>query len=222
MNDMAELEQSAIPFTLNGEQVSAMPGETIIQAAKRHGVDIPHLCYAENMRPDGNCRACMVEIEGERVLAPSCCRAPKEGMKVSSVSARALHSQKMVLELLQSDMPDREYKPDSELQYYVRQLGIENPRFAPRMSPDADLSHPAIAVNLDACIQCTRCVRACREVQVNDVIGYAYRANHSAPVFDLDDPMGASTCVACGECVQACPTGALMPARDVGLVAVDK
>ena len=88
--------------------------------------------------------------------------------------------------------------------------------------PAADLSHPAMAVNLDACIQCGRCVRACREEQVNDVIGYAYRGGHSKIVFDLDDPMGNSTCVACGECVQACPTGALMPARDVGQTAVDK
>ena len=76
----------------------------------------------------------------------------------------------------------------------------------------------AMAVNLDSCIQCTRCVRACREEQVNDVIGYAFRGEHSKIVFDLDDPMGDSTCVACGECVQACPTGALMPARDVGMV----
>ncbi len=224
MNDMAGIAaaQKAIAFTLNGKVIDARPDETIIQAAARQGVDIPHLCYAENMRPDGNCRACVVEIEGERVLAPSCCRAPKEGMVVSSVSARALHAQKMVLELLQSDMPPHQYRLDSELQHYVRELDIGTPRFAPRLSPDADLSHPAIAVNLDACIQCTRCVRACREVQVNDVIGFAYRGDHSAPVFDLDDPMGASTCVACGECVQACPTGALMPAREAGLIDADK
>src|SRR5438309_2231620 len=80
-----------------------------------------------------------------------------------------------------------------------------------------DLSHPAMAVNLSACIQCTRCVRACRDEQVNDVIGLAYRGNAEKIVFDMDDPMGNSTCVACGECVQACPTGALSPARDVAL-----
>jgi formate dehydrogenase major subunit len=85
-----------------------------------------------------------------------------------------------------------------------------------REQPGADLSHPAMAVNLDACIQCTRCVRACREEQVNDVIGYALRGAHSEIVFDLGDPMGDSTCVACGECVQACPTGALMPKTPVG------
>ncbi|HEX7436408.1 MAG TPA: formate dehydrogenase subunit alpha, partial [Caldimonas sp.] len=96
------------------------------------------------------------------------------------------------------------------------------PRFAARRQPKADVSHPGIAVNLDACIQCTRCLRACREEQVNDVIGYAFRGEHSKIVFDFDDPMGESTCVACGECVQACPTGALMPARGAGLVAADK
>ena len=101
-------------------------------------------------------------------------------------------------------------------------MGVGKPRFETRTQPQADLSHPAIAVNLDACIQCTRCVRACREEQVNDVIGYAYRGEHSKIVFDLDDPMGESTCVACGECVQACPTGALMPAREVGLKKIDK
>jgi ferredoxin len=94
-----------IAFKLNGETISAHAGETIIQAAKRHGVDIPHLCYKEGYRADGNCRACMVEIKGERVLAPSCCRTPAKGMEVESPSQRALHSQKMVLELLMADVP---------------------------------------------------------------------------------------------------------------------
>ena len=96
-------------------------------------------------------------------------------------------------------------------------------RASRRAQPVAhDLSHPAIAVNLDACIQCTRCLRACRDEQVNDVIGLAFRGDHAKIVFDMDDPMGASTCVACGECVQACPTGALMPARDAALAVPDK
>src|ERR1700674_1708053 len=217
-----EVEPILVEFSLNGQAVTAHLDETIIQAAKRQGVDIPHLCYKEGMRPDGNCRACMVEIKGERVLAPSCCRFPKPGMEVTSDSPRAVHSQKMILELLQSDMPDKAHTTDSELDYWVKRMKVGNPRFAPRLSPGADLSHPAIAVNLDACIQCTRCVRACREEQVNDVIGYAFRGHHSEIVFDLGDPMGASTCVACGECVQACPTGALMPARGVGLIKPDK
>jgi formate dehydrogenase major subunit len=119
-------------------------------------------------------------------------------------------------------MPEQPYTLNSELDSWVAKLKVGKPRFHSRLSPNADLSHSAIAVNLDACIQCTRCVRACREVQVNDVIGYAFRGHHSEIVFDLGDPMGESTCVACGECVQACPTGALMPARGVGLVKPDK
>ena len=216
------LESKTTEFRLNGETIEARAGETILQAADRYGIAIPRLCYKSGYRPDGNCRACVVEIKGERVLAPSCCRAPSPGMEVSSTSSRALQSQKMVLELLASDVPERVYKLDSELAYWQRQLGVEQPRFAPRRQPAADLSHSAMAVNLDACIQCTRCVRACREEQVNDVIGYAFRGGHSKIVFDLDDPMGSSTCVACGECVQACPTGALAPARDAYLEKIDK
>jgi len=225
MNDTSlqqVLSQEQIGFRLNGEEVSASPDETIIQVADRLGVAIPRLCYKPGMRPDGNCRACMVEIKGERVLAPSCCRRPTKGMEVSSTSARAVHSQKIVVELLASDMPARKYRNDSELDDWQRRLSIGKPRFEGRSQPAADLSHPAMAVNLDACIQCTRCVRACREEQVNDVIGYAFRGSRSEIVFDLGDPMGESTCVACGECVQACPTGALAPAHDAYLRPVDR
>ena len=216
------LAQELLTFTLNGREVEAQPDETIIQAADRLGVAIPRLCYKPGYRPDGNCRACMVEIKGERVLAPSCCRKPAKGMEVTSESPRALHSQKMIVELLASDMPERVYKLDSELDQWKRKLGVGTPRFQRRAEPAPDVSHPAMAVNLDACIQCTRCVRACREEQVNDVIGYAFRGAHSAIVFDMGDPMGESTCVACGECVQACPTGALAPAKNAYLKPIDK
>ena len=216
------LEQERVAFSLNGEAVEALADETIIQAADRLGVRIPRLCYKPGMRPDGNCRACMVEIKGERVLAPSCCRRPTKGMEVSSEGARAVHAQKMIVEMLVGDMPEKAYRNDSELAHWQRTLGVGKSRFASRTQPAPDLSHPAMAVNLDACIQCTRCVRACREEQVNDVIGYAFRASHSQIVFDLGDPMGDSTCVACGECVQACPTGALAPAHDAYLARVDR
>jgi formate dehydrogenase major subunit len=218
----AMVAQDAVAFMLNGNEVRAAPGETLLEVADRIGVPIPRLCYKPGMRPDGNCRSCMVEIKGERVLAPSCCRAPTAGMQVTTDSARAVAAQKMIVELLAADVPDRVYKPDSELELWKRRLGIGAPRFPMREQPRADLSHPAMAVNLDACIQCTRCVRACREVQVNDVIGYAHRGAHSAIVFDFDDPMGQSSCVACGECVQACPTGALAPANDAYLAKVDR
>jgi formate dehydrogenase major subunit len=211
-----------VEFKLDGRAVSGYAGEPIIEAARRAGIEIPSLCYKPGYRPDGNCRACVVEIRGERVLAPSCCRYPKAGMEVETANERARAAQKMVLELLLSDMPERSYRPDSELDFWAKRLASGRPRFARRDQPAADVSHPAIAVNLDACIQCTRCVRACREEQVNDVIGYAQRGHRSQIVFDLDDPMGESTCVACGECVQACPTGALMPANNVGMETVDR
>ncbi|WP_287965754.1 formate dehydrogenase subunit alpha [Diaphorobacter sp.] len=244
----------AVPFELDGELLQALPGETLWQAARRHGVQIPHLCHTDGLRPDGNCRACVVEIEGERTLAPSCCRAPTPGMRVHAQSPRALKSQQMVLELLLSDMPETGYKwndaaktiADSacqesvgaqfdqvptppgqhgELSAWADALGVAvRPALAAlrRAQPAPDLSHPAMAVHLDACIQCNRCVRACREEQVNDVIGYALRGADSKIVFDLDDPMGASTCVACGECVQACPTGALSPKTHIGPQKVDR
>ncbi len=218
-------EAQTVSFNLNGKEITATGDETILQAAKRNGTEIPHLCYTEGMRPDGNCRACMVEIDGERVLAPSCCRQPQEGMKVSSHSQRATKAQKMVLELLVSDMPEQGESPyslDSELDHWVKKMELGSPRFPGRPQPAADPSHPAISVNLDACIQCTRCVRACREEQMNDVIGLAFRGAHTEIVFDIGDPMGASSCVACGECVQACPTGALMPANEVGLETKEK
>jgi formate dehydrogenase major subunit len=216
-----QLAMMPIEFKLNGRTVVGRPDEPIITTAQKHGVEIPHLCHGGNQRSDGNCRSCVVEIKGERVLAPSCCRYPSAGMEVTTDSPRALASQKMVLELLLSDMTEKSYTRDNKVAYWAERLGVGNPRFESRKQPRADLSHPAIAVNLDACIQCTRCVRACREVQVNDVIGYAYRGERSLPVFDFDDPMGESTCVACGECVQACPTGALMPARNAGLQEID-
>ena len=230
---LAEVTPQTVSFTLNQTPIHAFEGETILKAAQRHGIDIPHLCYKDGLRADGNCRACVVEVKGERTLAPSCCRSATAGMEVQSTSERALKSQKMVLEMLLSDMPDTGYKwneqdeskQHGELSDWAARLDVTvRPELKAlrREQPAADLSHPAMAVNLDACIQCNRCVRACREEQVNDVIGYALRGSHSAIVFDLADAMGDSSCVACGECVQACPTGALMPKTQVGSQVVDK
>ncbi|MBI2751353.1 MAG: formate dehydrogenase subunit alpha [Burkholderiales bacterium] len=262
-----------LEFTLNGQTIQAEAGETILKAAERQGVEIPRLCFTDGLRADGNCRACVVEIVGERVLSPSCCRSVTPGMVVQTDSERALKSQNMVVELLLSDMPDVGYRwndaddvvaraaglgdapgssyvsfaaskssPGSspnpaesglscvvgqhgELSEWASRMGVSvRPALAAlrRSQPAADLSHPAMAVNLDACIQCTRCVRACREAQVNGVIGYTHRGAHSQIAFDLGDAMGLSSCVACGECVQACPTGALSAKTQIGSQAVDR
>src|SRR5438876_472262 len=205
-----------IQFELDGKQVEANAGETILQVAKRQGREIPHLCYSPepDYRPDGNCRACMVEVEGERVLAASCKRTPSVGMKVRTASDRAVAAQKMVMELLVTDQPAREtsHDPDSKFWHWAEKVEVTESRFPAAERWHGDASDPPMRVNVEACSQCGLCVRACREVQVNDVIGMAYRNHGSKIVFDFDDPMGESTCVACGECVQACPTGALMPA----------
>ncbi len=222
---------ATLSFTLNGREVGAAAGEPILEVARREGIEIPHLCAKPGLGAPGNCRACVVEIAGERTLAPSCCRAATAGMQVRTDSERARKAQALVLELLQADMPAAAYTRRNELDEWAARMGLGRPRFGARAPTPPDLSHPAIAVHLDACIRCTRCVRACREVQVNDVIGLALRGDASKIVFDFDDPMGASTCVGCGECVQACPTGALasvvrdaaaMPARDTSLPVPDR
>ncbi len=208
-----------ISFSLDGRGVTASADETIWEVAKREGTLIPHLCHADQpgYRADGNCRACMVEIDGERTLAASCIRTPAEGMVVKTATDRATNARKSVIEMLLADQPERESAHDrsSHLWQMADLQGVSESRY-PALEQDRvpllDRSHVAMRVNLDACIHCNLCVRACREVQVNDVIGMAYRGHDAAISFDFDDPMGNSTCVACGECVQACPTGALMPA----------
>jgi len=219
---MTEATQKPNTFFIDDREIDIRDGESIFRAARRLDIKLPHLCYSPKpgYRADGNCRVCMVEIEGERVLAASCIRTPAPGMKVKTQTDRAKTARKMVAELLLTDQPAIEvaHDPDSELWKIVKRQKIEAGRFPKREAievPAPDRSHVAMAVNLDACIQCNLCVRACREVQVNDVIGMAGRGHTEKIVFDFDDPMGGSTCVACGECVQACPTGALMPATHV-------
>ena len=225
------MNNSSIDFLINNKKVKANANETIWEVAKREGIEIPHLCYLHEpgYRADGNCRACMVEIEGEKVLAASCVRKPQQKMKVFTASDRAKKSRNLVFELLLADQPDRNTSHNKESHFWkwVEKLNIDHSRFQVKETVNYDVSHPSIAVNLDSCIQCNLCVRACREVQVNDVIGMGNRGEQSKIIFDFDDPMGDSTCVACGECVQVCPTGALMPSSIVddkgyGHVDIDK
>src|SRR6185503_5216310 len=171
----------AVSFFLDGKEVTAREGETIWQVAKRQGIDIPHLCYSPEpgYRADGNCRACMVEVEGEGALAASCIRKPAAGMKVKTASERPKRARKIVFEMLMADQPKKPaaHDPDSKFWTWSERVGVSESRFPARAAPPADPSHPAMAVNLDACIQCNLCVRACREVEVNDVIGMAYRGH---------------------------------------------
>ena len=210
-------KEKIVTFVLDGKDVSVPEGSTIWEAANGQGLKIPHLCHKPEpgYRSDGNCRACMVEIEGERVLAASCVRSVSEGMIVKSASERAKTARASVIELLLADQPQLAHDASSHFWDMVEATGVEESRFPSRdqsMIPLLDDSHVAMKVNLDSCIHCNLCVRACREVQVNDVIGMGGRGLSSQVIFDMADAMGDSTCVGCGECVQACPTGALMPA----------
>ncbi len=194
--------------------VEVPPGTFVLEAVRRAGIQIPHLCWTEGLEPEGNCRSCLVEIEGERRLSPACARRVEPGMVVRTDTARARAVRNGVLRLLAAaytpltgvrDELAEALGPDQETR-------VEN-ETANRPPPTVDASHPAITVRLQACILCTRCVRACRDVQVNEVIGVAGHGAGSRIVFDLDVPLGESTCVGCGECVQVCPTGALSPAN---------
>src|SRR5919112_2483044 len=144
-SELLSLDAPVVRFELNGRIVDAPANRTIIEIADAEGIDIPRLCYKAGLDAVGNCRSCMVEIAGERVLAPSCCRFPTDGMKVTTDSERARKSQKLVLELLLSDMPEEEYTRHNELDEWAARLGVGKPRFAPRAPIAPDLSHPAMA-----------------------------------------------------------------------------
>jgi len=146
---------TSIPFELDGLKVEAALGETIWQVARRQGREIPHLCYSPepDYRPDGNCRACMVEIEGERVLAASCKRTPTIGMKVKSASARAVAAQKMVMELLVADQPARatSHDPGSKFWHWAETIEVTESRFPAAERWPGDASHPATPASNAAC-----------------------------------------------------------------------
>ena len=208
---------SNISFYLNDKLVEAIEGETIWDVAKREEVYVPHLCHSDKMgyKADGNCRACVVEIKGEKTLVASCIRKPTQGIEVLTNNKKVKKSQNLVLELLLADQPDSNIYRSRDNHFWktLNLRNIKKSRFSQKpqnLTPKIDVSHPAMTVDLNACIQCGLCIRACRDVQVNDVLGMSGRGNNSYPVFDINKLMGESSCVGCGECIQACPTGALI------------
>jgi formate dehydrogenase major subunit len=204
-----------VTLTIDGREITAPEGATIWQAAKAAGIDIPVLCHNERFDPVGVCRMCVVDV-GAPAFAASCVRACESGMQVKTDTPELERSRAVLAELLVSDQPPRERDPkqtttgDNELLALADRFGLDAETGLPHGSGrGVDLSSPVIAVDHDACILCDRCVRACDDIQGNDVIGRSGKGYDTRIAFDLSDPMGASSCVACGECVASCPTGAL-------------
>ena len=200
-------------------------------AARAADIPVPVLCHDPGLEPVGVCRMCVVEIEGARVLAASCVREAEEGMVVRTQSPKIDACRAMLTELLMSEQRDASLKDATvggDKLYELAERYEVEVRLPRGNSRPEDASSPAIAVDHQACILCDRCMRACNDVQHNDVIGRTGKGYKTRIGFDLDNPMGSSTCVTCGECVQACPTGALtnafpsiVPSAESKLESVD-
>ena len=202
-----------IEISIDGKSVRVPSGTTVFDAARMNGINIPTLCHLQNQTPVGVCRLCVVDT-GARVLSASCVRPVEPAMKEVTNSEKVLNARKTLLELLMSDHPSpcarQEKSGDCELEALAKAAGITQPRFAKRMVVRGkDDSSLAIAVDHDACILCDRCIRGCDEVKNNFVLGRMGKGYSAVIAFDLNAPMGGSTCISCGECMVSCPTGAL-------------
>jgi formate dehydrogenase major subunit len=212
-----------VTLTIDGREVTVAEGSTIWAAAKQAGIDIPVLCHDERFDPVGVCRMCVVDV-GAPAYAASCVRACEDGMDVKTATPDVERSRAVLTQLLLADQPERERDPkqtttgDNELLALADRYAVTREDGLPvAAGRGTDVSNPVIAVDHDSCILCDRCVRACDDIQGNDVIGRSGKGYSTRIAFDLNDPMGESSCVTCGECVSACPTGALTnkPIRNI-------
>lgn len=208
------LSVDMIPVTLNGTKVSAQPGMTILELARENGVDIPTLCYRPELTPIGACRICVVEVEGSRTLVASCHTPVAANMVIHTHSPKVLEARKVIVELLLASHPDVCLVCDKantcELRKIAADLGVGLPRFRvrKRYHPLEDVS-PYVVRDLDKCILCRRCLRACHEIKKADVFAIAYRGFDSKVVVDQDQPLNKSVCRDCDVCISLCPVGAL-------------
>jgi len=215
--DLLRLEkkmEKKLTVTIDGQEVSANPGQTILEVARDMGIYIPTLCHYSKTTNVGACRVCIVEVENSRSYVASCCAPVTPGMVVRTNTPAIRAAQKMIVELLWSSGDHNcltcEQNGQCELQNLVYWLQIEKPRF--KIEPpgyEMDDSNTMIHRDLNKCVLCGRCIRACNEIQVNEVLDFAMRGSYAkvGPAFDAD--YIDSSCVFCGECLQVCPTGAI-------------
>ena len=217
MSDTAEVKT----LMIDGQEVSATRGQSILDVARENGIDIPTLCHIEGLSDVGACRLCVVEVKGSNKLFPACMTSIYEGMEVTTDSERLQKHRRMILELL---FAERNHvcavcvsNGHCELQSLAQNQGLTHVRL-PYRNPalPVDASHERFTADHNRCILCTRCVRVCAEVEgahVWDVMG---RGINSIVITDLHDSWGSSTCTRCGKCVQVCPTGALFDKSKIG------
>jgi len=218
MSDAVEVKT----LIIDGEEVSALRGQTILEVARENGIDIPTLCHLDGLSDVGACRMCLVEIKGSNKLLPACVATVFEGMEVTTKSERLQKHRRTILEML---FAERNHicsvcvsNGNCELQSLGQEQGLTHIRL-PYRNPElpVDASHERYTVDHNRCILCTRCVRACAEIEgahVWDVMG---RGINSIVITDLHEEWGSSTCTKCGKCVQVCPTGALYDKSKIGI-----
>lgn len=203
-----------VKIEVNGGTVEAQDGDTVLAAVRRAGVAIPTLCHYDGLPPSGACRMCVVDVEGQRGLVPSCAFPVSAGMKVRTHSARAVDARRTIVELLLAAHPDDclycARSGDCQLQALARELGVRRRRyFGGRTPARMDVASPAIVRDPAKCILCGKCVRVCEEIQTVGAIDFVGRGSraHVGPAFE--EGLNVSSCVNCGQCVATCPTGAL-------------
>jgi predicted molibdopterin-dependent oxidoreductase YjgC len=200
--------------TIDGKEYPFAPGQTVYEVARANGVYIPVLCHQEQLKPVGACRVCVVEVMGARSLVASCAMPAENGMKVLTKTDRVLSARRLAVELLMTQGHHNcitcESSGDCVLQDLAYSLGIETPRFQePESYKPFELGNEMIVRDMNKCVLCGLCVRACNEIQVNQVLDYMGRGPTASvgPAFGV--PYEQSNCVFCGECVRLCPVGAI-------------
>jgi len=218
---LAQQDKKEIVITINGNQLTVHEGMTILEVAREHGIDIPTLCYHEDLAPIGACRLCVVEVEGSRTLVASCHTPISPGMVIYTHSPKVIETRRAIVELMLASHPDVCIVCDKanicELRQIATDLEIGLPRFRTRKHyyPIEDIS-PYIVRDMSKCVQCWRCVRGCTEIAKQNIYGIAYRSFDSKVVVDLDEPLNKEVCRDCDVCVSLCPSGALGKVRKIG------